>query len=100
MPRGSSSPSPRAYLADPSVLVLDEATSAIDISTERRIQKALQLLCKGRTAIVIAHRLETIRSADRIAVIESGRVAEIGPHSELLAKGGRYAMLNNSQTKP
>lgn len=90
----------RAYLADPSVLVLDEATSAIDISTERRIQKALQLLCEGRTAIVIAHRLETIQSADKIAVIESGRVAEIGPHSELLAKGGRYAMLNNSQTKP
>lgn len=86
----------RAYLADPSVLVLDEATSAIDVSTERRIQKALQLLCEGRTAIVIAHRLETIRSADRIAVIESGRVLEIGSHAALLGKGGHYAALNGS----
>lgn len=86
----------RAYLADPSVLVLDEATSAIDVSTERRIQKAFQLLCEGRTAIVIAHRLETIRSADRIAVIENGRVAEIGTHADLLARGGRYAGLHGS----
>ncbi len=86
----------RAYLADPSVLVLDEATSAIDVSTERRIQKAFQRLCEGRTAIVIAHRLETIRSADRIAVIENGRVAEIGAHADLLAKGGRYAGLHGS----
>lgn len=86
----------RAYLADPSVLVLDEATSAIDVSTERRIQKAFQRLCEGRTAIVIAHRLETIRSADRIAVIENGRVAEIGAHADLLARGGRYAGLHGS----
>ena len=89
----------RAYLADPSVLVLDEATSAIDVSTERRIQQALRLLCEGRTAIIIAHRLETIRAAHRIAVIENGRVVEIGPHDSLLAGGGHYAALNGSYEK-
>ncbi|AGH50865.1 ABC transporter ATP-binding protein [Sphingomonas sp. MM-1] len=83
----------RAYLADPSVLVLDEATSAIDVSTERRIQQALRVLCEGRTALVIAHRLETIRSAHRIAVIRNGRVVELGSHEALTAKGGHYAAL-------
>ncbi|MBB6191708.1 ATP-binding cassette subfamily B protein [Sphingobium wenxiniae] len=83
----------RAYLADPSVLVLDEATSAIDVSTERRIQQALRVLCEGRTALVIAHRLETIRSAHRIAVIENGRIVELGPHETLAAAGGHYAAL-------
>jgi ATP-binding cassette, subfamily B, bacterial len=86
----------RAYLADPSVLVLDEATSAIDVSTERKIQQALRVLCEGRTALVIAHRLETIRSAHRIAVIENGQVAEVGSHSALIAKGGHYAALHES----
>jgi ATP-binding cassette subfamily B protein len=86
----------RAYLADPSVLVLDEATSAIDVSTEQRIQQALRLLCEGRTALIIAHRLETIRSAHRIAVIENGQVVEIGAHNALLARGGHYAALNGS----
>ncbi|MDX3909829.1 MAG: ABC transporter ATP-binding protein [Sphingobium sp.] len=89
----------RAYLANPSVLVLDEATSAIDVSTERRIQKALQMLCEGRTAIVIAHRLETIRSADRIAVIKDGRVLEVGSHGALLVQGGHYAELYGSYEK-
>lgn len=86
----------RAYLADPSVLVLDEATSAVDVATERRIQQALRILCNGRTAIIIAHRLETIRSAHRIAVIENGQVVEMGQHDALVACGGRYAALNRN----
>ena len=83
----------RAYLADPAVLVLDEATSAVDIQTERRIQHALRRLCAGRTAIIIAHRLATIRDADEIAVIRHGRLVELGRHQELMASGGAYAEL-------
>lgn len=83
----------RAYLADPAVLVLDEATSAVDIHTERRIQRALRRLCAGRTAIIIAHRLATIRDADRIAVIRQGKLVELGTHAELTARGGQYAAL-------
>lgn len=83
----------RAYLADPAVLVLDEATSAVDIHTERRIQRAFRRLCQGRTAIIIAHRLATIRDADRIAVIQRGRMVEQGPHTQLIAQGGAYAAL-------
>ncbi|HEY1130281.1 MAG TPA: ABC transporter ATP-binding protein [Roseateles sp.] len=83
----------RAYLADPAVLVMDEATSAVDVQTERRIQAALRRLCEGRTAIIIAHRLATIRDADRIAVIEQGRIVEIGPHAELIDAGGAYSRL-------
>ncbi|TBU85197.1 ABC transporter ATP-binding protein [Phytopseudomonas dryadis] len=83
----------RAYLADPAVLVLDEATSAVDVHTERRIQRALRRLCEGRTAIIIAHRLATIRDADRIAVIRNGRLVEIGDHPTLLARRGAYAAL-------
>jgi ABC-type multidrug transport system fused ATPase/permease subunit len=83
----------RAYLADPAVLVLDEATSAVDIQTERRIQHALRRLCAGRTAIIIAHRLATIRDADRIAVIRHGRLVEEGAHDALMAAGGAYAEL-------
>jgi ABC-type multidrug transport system fused ATPase/permease subunit len=83
----------RAYLADPAVLVLDEATSAVDVQTERRIQHALRRLCAGRTAIIIAHRLATIRDADRIAVIRDGALVEQGRHAELLALGGAYADL-------
>lgn len=83
----------RAYLADPAVLVLDEATSAVDVQTERRIQRALRRLCEGRTAIIIAHRLATIRDADRIAVIQQGQLAELGPHAELIGAGGAYAAL-------
>lgn len=83
----------RAYLANPAVLVLDEATSAVDLHTERRIQAALRRLCQGRTAIIIAHRLATIRDADRIAVIWNGELAEAGAHDNLIAQGGAYAEL-------
>ncbi len=83
----------RAYLSNPAVLVLDEATSAVDLHTERRIQTAFRRLCEGRTAIIIAHRLSTIRDADRIAVVWDGTLAESGKHAELLARGGAYARL-------
>lgn len=86
----------RAYLANPAVLVLDEATSAVDIQTERRIQQALRRLCEGRTAIIIAHRLSTVRHAHRIAVIHEGRVAELGTHDELIALQGLYARLSEA----
>ncbi len=83
----------RAYVADPAVLVLDEATSAVDVQTERRIQRALRRLCEGRTAIIIAHRLTTIRDADRIAVIRNGELVELGDHLELIGQRGVYASL-------
>lgn len=83
----------RAYLANPSVLVLDEATSAVDIHTECRIQAALRRLCEGRTAIIIAHRLATIRDADRIAVIWDGNIQELGNHQVLIQQGGAYSRL-------
>ena len=83
----------RAYLADPAVLVLDEATSAVDVATERRIQAALRRITQGRTSVIIAHRLATIREADRIAVVREGAIVELGPHEALLAQGGVYAGL-------
>ncbi len=83
----------RAYVADPAILVLDEATSAVDVLTERRIQRALPTLCEGRTAIIIAHRLTTIRDADQIAVIQHGQVVEVDNHTQLLAQNGIYASL-------
>jgi subfamily B ATP-binding cassette protein MsbA len=87
----------RALLKDAPVLILDEATSALDTESERRIQSALESLMRGRTVLIIAHRLSTIESADRIAVIDDGRVAEQGSHAELIARGGLYAQLHRLQ---
>ncbi|OUP49682.1 ABC transporter ATP-binding protein [Lachnoclostridium sp. An181] len=87
----------RAILADPKILILDEATSSVDTRTEERIQKAMDNLMKGRTSFVIAHRLSTIRDADMILVMKDGDIVEQGNHEELLAKGGFYAELYNSQ---
>ena len=87
----------RALLIDPRILILDEATSALDSTTERQIQEALQNLVKGRTTIAIAHRLSTLRQANRIMVIERGRLVELGTHDELLIKNGAYADLHKAQ---
>ena len=87
----------RAVIADASVLVLDEATSALDAESERLVQKALANLTSGRTTIVIAHRLSTVRRADLIVVIERGRIIETGRHAELLALGGSYRRLYELQ---
>ncbi|MCH5324264.1 MAG: ABC transporter ATP-binding protein [Eubacterium sp.] len=87
----------RAVLADPKILILDEATSSIDTRTEVYIQEAMLALMKGRTSLIIAHRLSTIRDADKIVVIDKGKVVEAGNHERLLAEGGTYAKLYNTQ---
>ena len=85
----------RAMLADPRILILDEATSSVDSLTEARLQRALAALLKGRTSFVVAHRLSTIRSADLVLVLDHGRIIEHGTHANLLAAGGHYAALHN-----
>ncbi len=87
----------RALLKDAPLLILDEATSALDSESERHVQAALEVLMRGRTTIVIAHRLSTVEHATRIAVLDQGRIIESGRHGELLAKGGVYARLHRTQ---
>jgi ATP-binding cassette subfamily B protein len=88
----------RALLKDPPILILDEATSALDAVTEAKIQEALTRLMKGRTTFVIAHRLSTIRHADKVLVMDQGRIVEQGSYSELMARGGTFTRLVNTQT--
>ncbi|MEP6744121.1 MAG: ATP-binding cassette domain-containing protein, partial [Gemmatimonadota bacterium] len=87
----------RVVLKDPAVLVLDEATSSLDNVSERLVEEALERLLRGRTTLIIAHRLSTVQRADRIVVLDQGRVVESGTHVELLAKGGLYALLHREQ---
>ena len=89
----------RVFLKNPPILILDEATSALDNSTEILIQKSLDELCKGRTTIVVAHRLSTIKNANEIAVVENGEIIERGTHDELLALGGKYKTLYSQQLR-
>ena len=89
----------RVFLKNPRLLILDEATSALDSESEELVQEALEHLMKGRTSIVIAHRLSTIVKADKIIVMDRGKVVEVGNHAELLEKNGRYAELYHMQFK-
>ncbi|TMD70143.1 MAG: ATP-binding cassette domain-containing protein, partial [Chloroflexi bacterium] len=86
----------RAFLADPRVLILDEATSSLDLPSERLVQRALRTLLRGRTAFIIAHRLSTVEIADRVLVIDDGRVVEDGEPGELRQRGGRYGSLHRA----
>ncbi len=89
----------RAILHDPKILILDEATSSVDVETEKQVQEAIQHLVSGRTTFAIAHRLSTLRNADRLIVLERGEIAEIGTHEELMAKKGAFYKLVETQTK-
>src|SRR5213076_1703031 len=87
----------RAMLKNAPILLLDEATSALDSESEQQVQAALRALMRGRTTLVIAHRLSTVQGADLICVVDRGRIVEIGRHAELLARGGLYARLHAMQ---
>jgi subfamily B ATP-binding cassette protein HlyB/CyaB len=87
----------RALIADPKILIFDEATSALDYESERIIQQNMKEIAKGRTVLIIAHRLSTVRSADRIVTLERGRLVEDGTHDALIKTGGRYATLHRMQ---
>jgi ABC-type multidrug transport system fused ATPase/permease subunit len=84
-------------LADPRILILDEATSSLDSESEALVQTALERLMRGRTTLVIAHRLSTVRAADRLVVLADGRIAEEGTHDALIEAGGLYARLSDRQ---
>ena len=88
----------RAFVADPPVLILDEATSSLDPATEEQVEEALRKLLRGRTSVVIAHRLSTAEHADRVLVVDHGRVVEEGNHAQLVAKGGYYSALYRQWT--
>jgi ATP-binding cassette, subfamily B, bacterial HlyB/CyaB len=87
----------RALVGDPRILIFDEATSALDYESERIIQQNMNAIAKGRTVLVIAHRLSTVRATDRIVTVECGRLVEDGTHDTLINKGGRYAFLHRLQ---
>jgi ABC-type multidrug transport system fused ATPase/permease subunit len=89
----------RAILVEPSILILDDATSSVDMETEHLIERALTEVMKGRTTFVIAHRLSSVKRADEVLVIEGGRIAERGTHAELIARDGHYRRIYDVQMR-